>query len=471
MTTSTARSPASPPSPDSCLSLSPATKAILTPRLPSKYVPHTPTAKQALFLCLSAFGVDEALYGGAAGGGKSDVLLMAGLQYVDVPGHASIIFRKTYKQLTAASALMSRSHEWLGGTDAHWRGDEKTWYFPTTDPRRPATLAFGHLEHEDDVHNYDSAEYQDALFDELTQLSLWQYRYVAFSRVRRLEGSEVPLRRLSASNPIGRGYAWVKARFVDGKAKARAYVPARIEDNPYLDREAYVAGLQHLDPVTKAALLAGDWSARAGGGRFRSEWFGDAVLSAPVGPDVVRVRRWDLAATAMEAGVAQATGQAEPDWTVGLLLSRGADQVYYVEDVVREQLSPRGVEQLVRATSRADGMDTLVRMEQEPGASGKSLIDYYRRTVVPDRDFGGVPSTGSKQVRAAPVSGQVQAGNVKIVAGPWNETFLEELDAFPGDFDDQVDAFSGAYLDLAAIPYAEQPILSDRDLELIEGRE
>lgn len=366
---------------------------------------------------------------------------------------------------------MSRSHEWLGGTAAHWRGSEKTWFFPTRDPHRPATLTFGYLQHEDDVHNYDSAEFQDVLFDELTQFSLWQYRYVAFGRVRRLEGSPVPLRRLSASNPIGRGYVWVKGRFVDSRQVGRAYVPARIEDNPHLDREAYIAGLQHLDPITRAALLNGDWTARAGGGRFRREWFGDAVLAAPGGPEVVRVRRWDLAATAMDSQVAAATGQSDPDWTVGLKLSRDPDGLYYVEDVVRAQLSPRGVEQLVRATSRSDGLETRVRMEQEPGASGKSLIDYYRRTVVPDRDFAGIPSTGSKELRATPVSGQAQAGSVKIVAGAWNEAFLDELDAFPGAKDDQVDAFSGAYQDLAGIPYTLQPILSDRDQEIIDARD
>ena len=437
----------------------------LQPRL-TKYIPHRPTPKQALFLVLERFGIEEALFGGAAGPGKSEALLMAALQYVDVPGYAALILRKTFKQLTKPGALISRSHEWLAGTDAHWQGDSKIWRFPSG-----ASLSFGFLEHEDDVHNYDSAEYQFVGFDELTQFSIWQYRYVAFSRVRRLKGATVPLRRLSASNPVGPGYLWVKQRFVDRETRApgRAFIPARLEDNPHLDREEYIKSLSALDPITRQQLLAGIWTARAGGGKFRREWFGDPIDAAPQGAQVVTVRRWDLAATAVE----DSSGR-DPDWTVGVRMCRDdATGVYYLEDVVRVRESPRGVEETVRRTKNLDGPDVLVRMEQEPGASGKAMIDHYRRNVVADRDFKGVPSTGSKAVRASPLSGHVEAGHVRIVRGDWNEEFIDELEAFGSgaEHDDQVDGASGAYADLQAQPFGIQPILSEKDREIIDAAE
>src|SRR5277367_4185112 len=81
------------------------------------YLPHKPHPAQHAFLALNC---EEALYGGAAGGGKSDALLMAALQFVDVPGYAALIVRKTFKQLDSSGAIMARAKEWLRGTDARW---------------------------------------------------------------------------------------------------------------------------------------------------------------------------------------------------------------------------------------------------------------------------------------------------------------------------------------------------------------
>ena len=126
-------------------------KRILTPRL-TKYIPHLPTSKQTAFLLLQG---REALYGGAAGGGKSDALLMAALQYVDIPGYAAILFRRTFRDLALPGALMTRAESWLTGTDARWNDEEKTWHFPSG-----ATITFGYLEAEKDKFRYQSAEFQ-----------------------------------------------------------------------------------------------------------------------------------------------------------------------------------------------------------------------------------------------------------------------------------------------------------------------
>jgi hypothetical protein len=76
----------------------------------------------------------EALYGGAAGGGKSTALLMGALLYVDVPGYSALILRRTYTDLALPGALMDVAHEWLEGSAATWHEMEKTWRFPSFNP-------------------------------------------------------------------------------------------------------------------------------------------------------------------------------------------------------------------------------------------------------------------------------------------------------------------------------------------------
>ena len=150
----------------------------------TRYIPHSPTAKQLAFLLLD---IPEALYGGAAGGGKSDALLMAALQYVSVPSYAALLLRRTYADLSLPGALMSRAFEWLIPTDARWKSSEKTWVFPSG-----ATLTFGYLDHSGSEYRYQSSEFQFIGFDELTQFRESQYRYL-FSRLRRLADDSVPL--------------------------------------------------------------------------------------------------------------------------------------------------------------------------------------------------------------------------------------------------------------------------------------
>ena len=122
-----------------------------TPRL-NEYIAHKPFSKQMAFLMLPHV---EAFYGGAAGPGKSDALLMAALQYVDVSGYAALLLRRTYADLSRPGALMDRAREWLAGTDAIWNGARHTWRFPSG-----AQLAFGYLEHDGDELQYQSAEFQ-----------------------------------------------------------------------------------------------------------------------------------------------------------------------------------------------------------------------------------------------------------------------------------------------------------------------
>lgn len=398
--------------------------------LQNKWIPHKPHLKQAQFLLLKS---KEALYGGAAGGGKSDALLMAALQYVDVPGYSAIVFRRTFNDLALPKALMDRANEWLSGTEAHWNGENHTWAFPSG-----AKLTFGYLENEKDKFRYQSAEFQYIGFDELTQFLETQYRYL-FSRLRRLEDSNIPLRMRAASNPGNIGHDWVKQRFMtEGEAYGRVFIPAKLEDNPSLDRDTYIESLNELDPITRRQYLDGDWTARHGGNIFLREWF-KIVREAPA--NLKKVRFWDKASTEPKPQ------NKEPDWTVGLLLGTRGGQ-YWVLDVKRIRKAPPDVEQLISQTAVLDNETekTATWMEQEPGSSGVDVISHYSRNVLAGFEFRGVKTSGPKTERASPVSSAAEAGNIFIVQAPWNGAFLDEVESFPGgSHDDQVDALSGAF--------------------------
>jgi predicted phage terminase large subunit-like protein len=403
----------------------------------SRYYPHPPKPKQIAFLLLQ---VEEAFYGGAAGGGKSDALLMGALQYADSPGYNALLLRRTYRDLALPEALMSRSHEWLGDTDARWSGVDSRWRFPSG-----ATLSFGYLASEDDKYRYQSSAFQYIGFDELTQFTETQYLYL-FSRLRRLEGMTVPLRMRAASNPGGVGHDWVKQRFItEGALKGRIFIPASLADmTDVMDTESYERSLSNLDPITRAQLLDGDWSARQSGGVFRREWFKIADASPA---EARRCRFWDLAATAPKPGT-------DPDWTSGALV--GLHQgTYYIDDVRRIRGTPAEVELLIAATANQDRMrynHVLIRMEQEYGASGPYTTDHYARGPLVGFDFLGIPPKGTKLERAGPASSAAQSGNIRIVPGVWTSDFFDEADAFPnGPHDDQVDALSGAFSTLSQV--------------------
>jgi len=397
-------------------------------------VTKQPTAPQAAFLTLENL---EALYGGAAGGGKSEALLMSALQFVHVPGYAALLLRRTFADLALPGALMDRLDGWLRGTDAKWNGNEKRWTFPSG-----ASVTFGYMENDADRYRYQGAELQFVGLDELTQFSETQYRYL-LSRVRRLKGAAVPLRVRAASNPGGAGHEWVKRRFLDeGVSANRVFIPAKLEDNPHLDAAEYEQALAQLDPVTRAQLRAGDWNVLPKGPLFDRAWF-EVVDAAP--SDCRWVRYWDLAATEAKPG-------KDPDFTAGALVGL-KDGIFYVRHIAKVRAAPLGVERLIAQTAQLDRElgDVDVWMEQEPGSSGVNTIDHYRREVLVGFNFRGNRKTGSKIEYAKPVSSAAQAGNVKLVRGAWNGDFLDSIGAFPSPavHDDDVDAVSGAFSRLA----------------------
>jgi len=187
--------------------LTPSQKALIYKTiLNNNYIKSKPTKRQLEALIDDS---KEIFFGGAAGGGKSEFLLMAALQYVEEPGYSALLLRKTFRDLSKPGALIPRSFEWLGDTDAEWKGSDKKWVFPSG-----AVIIFGHLEHENDKYNYQGGEYNFIGFDELPHFTESQYRYL-FSRLRKSKESDIPSRIRSTGNPDGPYLEWVKRRFVD----------------------------------------------------------------------------------------------------------------------------------------------------------------------------------------------------------------------------------------------------------------
>jgi hypothetical protein len=230
-----------------------------------KYLPHEPSPKQREFLKLSC---REGMFGGAAGGGKSDALLMAALQGIDIPNYSAILFRKTLQDLKLSGALMDRAHQWWDNTDVTWNSDDKVFTFPTG-----ARIGFGYLDGPRDHLRYQSSEYHFAGFDETSQFPERQYLYL-MSRLRKNRDfcAWMPVRLRGGTNPGGIGHEWIKNRYrITDEAQheiidiyehgklIRSFVPSLAYDNPGLDVEDYMLQLSELDPITRAQLERGEW--------------------------------------------------------------------------------------------------------------------------------------------------------------------------------------------------------------------
>ncbi len=240
--------------------------------------------KQAIFLELFK-DVDEVLFGGAAGPGKSEALLIYSIQRrMQYPGSSGLYLRRNYTELTKEGGAIPRSHELLTGV-ARWNGELRKWIFPNG-----SVLEFGHCMDENDKYHYQSAAYLDIVFDELTQFTETMYKYIAFSRRRTVKaGAKIQIR--AATNPGGIGHAWVMNRFIAPigpyevfkevkehpitKAPlvmTRAFVPADVKDNLLImeNNPEYILSLQELPENDRRALLEGRWDIFEG--QVFTEW-------------------------------------------------------------------------------------------------------------------------------------------------------------------------------------------------------
>jgi predicted phage terminase large subunit-like protein len=259
----------------------------------------------------------------------------------------------------------------------------------------------------------------------------------------------------SATNPGGPGHEWVKRRFLlEGAQAGRLFVPARLDENPYLDKEEYEQSLQELPPHVRQQLQHGDWDALPPGEIFQRSWF-KPIAVLPRGCRFVRY--WDKAGTEGGKGAR----------TAGVLVARTPDRRFCIADVVKGRYNAHERERVILQTAHADrarwenqqGGELSIWVEQEPGSGGKESADNTIRNLA-GFSIRAERVTGDKVTRAQPLAAQAEAGNVDMLEGAWNGEFLDEIEAFPGALKDQVDGASGAFNKLAALPEEEEETYS-----------
>jgi len=424
---------------------------------------------QTVFLSTSA---DIALYGGAAGGGKSYALLLEPLRHYDNPKFNGVIFRRNTVQVRNPGGLWDESYNLYRQLDAHPREAILEWTFP-----KGGAMKFAHLEHDKTVFDWQGSQVPFIGFDELTHFSKSQFWYM-LSRNRSTSG--IPGYVRATTNPdsdswvrelidwyIGEdGYpilsrsgvirwfarndetlVWADSKkelmamgYENADCKSFTFVAAKLQDNKILMEKdpSYLSNLKALSRVERLRLLGGNWNVRPSAGMyFQREWF-EVIDQLPAG--AMRVfRYWDRAATKPN------DTNPSPDWTRGIKLYKYPNGQFVVADMRSMRESPLQVEMMIKNTASHDGHSTTIWIEQDPGSSGVADADNYVR-LLQGYDIRVARPTNDKETRARPVSAQCEAGNVKVLRAPWNNDFFTELENFPeGAHDDQVDVLSGAF--------------------------
>jgi predicted phage terminase large subunit-like protein len=427
--------------------------------------PHS--GPQNAFLASTA---DIALFGGAAGGGKTHALLLEALRHVTTNDKFSAVyFRRTTTQIKNPGGLWDQSmrlYPLVGGLPNYtleWRWKEG------------GKVKFAHLEHETTKLDWHGAELPLILFDELTTFTATQFWYL-LSRNRSMSGVKGYVR--ASCNPDADSWVaeliewWIDQstglpipersgvlrwfvrqddrlewgdseqemleRYPGSRPKSLTFIAAKLSDNPTLEASdpGYRANLMAMQLVERARLLDGNWKIRPSAGLYFQRHWCPIIDVAPVGMTIKR--GWDLAGTAK-------TDTNNPDWTCSTKMGRTYDGRYIVLDHRWLRANPGEVKRFLRNVASEDGPKVHIQLPQEPAQAGKAqaadfvahLSGFVVRTAV---------ETGEKTTRFSPFSAQCEAGNVSILRGPWNERYLSELEAFPdAPHDDCADATSTVF--------------------------
>lgn len=387
--------------------------------------------------------VDDLLYGGAAGGGKTEWLIeyVAG-QMEQHPFNRGVIFRRVFPSLARTIVPRAKQKLW---TRARWNGQEHTFTFPNG-----SVLELASLQYEDSVLDHQGAEYGVVAFEEITEFMQSQVEYLIGRLRAPADGIRPHL--VATTNPGGRGHKWVKRWWVkpasddidpqtkavepyvpwtpaatdaNPKPRVRVFVPATLEDNPkLLERDPeYINRLRaNSNRALRLAYEKGDWDAidAVEGALWSGEDLdGGRVRVAP--PSARRV-----------VAVDPSDGDEGGDGFGVAVGSRGRDGAYYQEASHEWRMSPRKMAEAAVALYHSVGADSLV-VEKNHG--GKWMLEVFRQ-VDPYVNLQVVWASDGKRTRAEPVAALFEYDKEAIL--PYRARivgFQEELEAELTDTD------------------------------------
>lgn len=433
---------------------------------------------------------DVTIYGGAAGGGKTYGLLLSALRYKNVDGYNCTVFRRTYKQVFSPGGLWDEATKMYSGIrGSRPRVSNGEWLFRDKRGRPAGKVLFKHIGNDAELPNYQGSQICGLCFDELTHFTEHQFFYM-LSRNRSTCGVRPYVK--ATCNPdadswVAKFIAWwidqdtgypIQERsgkirwfirreevvhWADTKEelweqfnlktpeelnepKSVTFIMSSIYDNKALLRidPGYLANLKALPIIERERLLLGNWKIKAAAGLFfKRTQLGDILENLP--NDVIRwVRCWDLAATEKTEG-------GDPAYTAGVLIGKRKNGRYIVADVINKQMAASDVRKTIKLTAQADRAAykrVRIRLPQDPGQAGKEQAQSYIKFLA-GYDVCTVPESGSKESRAEPMAAQWQAGNFDILAAPWNEEYLTQLENFPDSkFKDMVDASANGFAEI-----------------------
>lgn len=462
---------------------------------PSQYIPVLPTPLQLAFCCLPSL---EVFYGGALGGGKSEAMLMAALQYVEVPGYSAIIFRKSFADLSRRKALLDRAAEWLGphlGKTVKYQPLTRSFHFPSG-----ATLAFGYMGTKGAHETIQGAEYQFIGIDEVTQ-HLEDDAMYANTRCRKTHDMDCPLRIRWTGNPGGIGHAWVKKyygitknpafnptdgynvgdhffaknpMFIGKQPEGRIFLPARLVDNPYIDKEEYIPALKNIDPITKAQLLDGDWDASPNS-RFKKEWFprykrnGEYIIiggESYLAKNTVRFATVDVAASVRE-GVGEERfhtrgGSREAAMPCYTVISSWmiVEKFLVLIDVKRMQVEAPDIFNAMRRVGNEFNIKDFI---VEANGVGRPVAQVGVAQGLPIREIWTVTDKIQNSYSASVLA---QQGRIVLphesLEHPWLEDFEAEIFTWmghPDETSDQIDTMSTAAKEAQSMLTPSDPLV------------
>lgn len=419
---------------------------------------------------------DIVFYGGSAGGGKTYALLLEPLYDIENKDFGAVIFRRTTKQVTSEGGLWDTAVDVYSPLGAKPNQINLTLKFPWG-----SKVTFAHMEYEKNRLDWQGSQIPLIGFDEITHFTWKQFVYM-LSRNRSASGAKSRIRGTCNPDPD----SWVR-RFIDWwidedgfaipersgvvryfviegddviwadtpeelisenktrRPKSFTFIRSTVQDNKILLEKDpdYLANLQALTRVERAQLMDGNWNIRATAGSYFKRSDFEVVEAPPVGGKIVRA--WD------QAGTEKKKDSDDPDWTVGFKMQRAQDGTIYCLGMDRFRVDASKVDQRIKNTASQDGKEVKIRLAQDPGQAGKSQARHQTKMLA-GYNVTTKPVTGDKEVRAKPFASQVQAGNVKVVRGDWNEEFFREMEGFPlASHDDIVDAASDAFEELTAV--------------------